>query len=143
MRLSTGRRVSACALAAGATRSENTSSTPVIWLIDPTAMPSISRNALASARTGTPRASAASGSIDANSNGRPIASRSASVRAASAASASSWPSAMPSRLPNRSPSRSPSTVRPELRSSTLLNESDLPCSLATLERTWERTRGSA
>src|SRR5205823_12110538 len=66
--------VSACALAAGATRSENTSSTPVIWLIDPTAMPSNSRNVRASARTGTPRAWAASGSIDANSNGRPIRS---------------------------------------------------------------------
>ena len=64
--------VMACAVAGGTTSIAKTRSTPVIWLASATARPSTTRNTIERKRTGTPRAAATSGSMDANSNGRPI-----------------------------------------------------------------------
>ena len=69
------------------TSSANTSSAPVICAVSATAAPSSTRNATDSARTGTPRAAATSGSTEANSSGRPITASTAST--ASPATASS------------------------------------------------------
>ena len=74
-----GRAVSCCAAAAGATRSANTRSAPVIWLVAATASPSRSRKPSESARTGTPAARATSPSTDAKRSGRPATARTSSA----------------------------------------------------------------
>ena len=88
------------AVAAGSTRSANTSSDPVIWLVSAAASPSSTRNATDSARTGTPRPVATSGSTDANSSGRPSTANAASASAPPTASSTICPGVMPRKLPN-------------------------------------------
>ena len=68
----TGREVSCIAAAAGATSSAKISSVPTIRTVIATDSARIRRKAIESAATGTPRASATSGSTDANTSGRPI-----------------------------------------------------------------------
>src|SRR5216683_2372697 len=58
------------AIAAGVTRSAKTSKTPTICAAVATATASTSMKPIATPRTGTPRACADSGSIDAKSSGR-------------------------------------------------------------------------
>ena len=66
----TGRAVSASAAAAGVTTRANSNSVPTTWVAMATTSASNTRKAMAKARTGTPRASATSGLIDANNSGR-------------------------------------------------------------------------
>ena len=70
-RLSAGRAVRRCAVAAGMTSRANTSRAPVIWVVAAAARPSSTRKAPPSSRTGTPWTAATAGSIEANSRGRP------------------------------------------------------------------------
>ncbi len=102
-RARTGRVVSRWAAAAGVTMRVSTSSTPVTWMVAATAAASRTMNSTAGARTGTPRAAAASGSTEANHSGRPAAASTTSTAPATIARCCSWVSDTAVIDPNSSP----------------------------------------
>src|SRR6202044_1457475 len=65
-----GRADSRVAAAAGVTTNVKIRSTPVTWIVSATAAPSMIGNTTLRVRTGTPRASAAAASTEANHSGR-------------------------------------------------------------------------
>ncbi len=101
-RLGAGRAVTSCAVAGGRSKRAKTSNAPVIWLASAAVAPSTSRNAASRRRTGTPCAAATSGSIDANSSGRPIAAIVASTAAPTIANVTTCAGEMPRNVPNSS-----------------------------------------
>lgn len=72
----------------------------MIWLASAVAAPSSTRKTTARARTGTPRATATSGSTEASSSGRPMHASTLSASAPTTASTVIWAVVIPRKLPN-------------------------------------------
>ena len=87
-------------MAAGVTTSANSSSVPTTWTAIVMVSARRTTNAKPSARTGTPRASATSGSTDANTRGRARTASVSTTKAVNAPNTSNWSREIASRLPN-------------------------------------------
>ena len=90
-----------CAAAAGVMARLSTSRVPTTWAAPVTVRASTTRNSSPRPRTGTPRASAASGSTEANSNGRYQMPMTATTIRPMTSRTISWSPETPKMLPNR------------------------------------------
>jgi hypothetical protein len=79
----------------------STSRVPTTWAAPVTVRASTTRNISPRRRTGTPRALAASGSMEANSSGRYQVAMTATTSRPIATRVSSWPPETPKMLPNK------------------------------------------
>ena len=89
------------AAAAGVMARLSTSRVPTTWAAPVTVRASTTRNISPRRRTGTPRASAASGSMEANSSGRYQMAMTATTTTPIATRMSSWAPETPKMLPNK------------------------------------------